>query len=438
MAITSLPLELLSAIFIHLPRQDLAALLRVNRRIHEVAERQLWRTLYLSGSSWDHGLWSSDDGYADRPLDARGCRLLVGSGGLGVRYTRQLRLLAKALKEGGGAGGVLDMVRGRMEGDEARVTTVEIVNLNTVVQSSFISYLKTYGSSKACRFSIELRRAFASSLVKFCTPLHQALDLELLGALDLEFRLPSPEQTADAIIALAGLLSAASNLQRLQLEPTAGSCSRYSQLRTLTEPLERLQSAVEKLCRLRYLDVNGTLFHPSFFLAPPGYVTRVRYRGGVSIAWWRRFAGCPFAGVREMQVQLLHVGLFDIDPRQLPSWADSGDEELSMAMSESTDDGVAVRTGGRRRLRRFWLRDVAVRGLEVFRVDCEGREELVAPADLVECVVRRNPGLARGCVNQLAHISSRSRSRDGSTYEGRAALTGGEGTTRCWWPRGIL
>ncbi|KAJ6258586.1 hypothetical protein Dda_6632 [Drechslerella dactyloides] len=448
--IMSLAPELLSAIFAHLHRRDLSGLLRVNKHVHDVAHRLLWETLYLSGSAWDPGFWATGQDYLDNPLDARACSLLAASAVamVGLRSTRRLILSAKALRDDGGASGVLEMLRGMLERGEARLRTVEIVNMTALdeilngngtrltwlypdiaVDSAFLKYLKAYGDSGlSSPFSIELRRAFASSLPAFCAALHKSLSLPLLATLDLEFRLPMARRMPGAILALTELLNAARNLERLRLEPIAGSCPSGCQVWELGESLAQLQATVDGLGRLRSLEIKGTLFHPSFFLAPPTGVASVRYRGEVSIAWWRQFAKCPFAGVQEMQLLVQHVGLSDWE--HMSGWAGPSDEEMSMDLGD---------TSSRRRKprrRRFWLRDVAVTSLRVFRAEHDDDAE-VAPADLEECVMRRNRELARGCVNELQTQVIRDDVAVLLKVEELASLsTGGE--QRHWWPVGLM
>ncbi|KAF3921287.1 hypothetical protein ABW21_db0207346 [Orbilia brochopaga] len=389
-SITSLAPELLSAIVSHLPRHDLTSLLRVDRHFHDIATRQLWRTLYISGSSWNPGFWGGEAGYSDTPLDARRCEKLVASGARGLKYTRRLVLLASALKNGGGASALLEMVKRGVESGEMRLLVVEIVNLNVMGMSSdFLSYLKTCVSSQqSCSVSIELKRAFAPSLPRFCEKLPQAIDLSRLTALDLEHRPPDSGEKQDPIMGLTGLLSATKNLTRLQLEMKVwwGGPRYFPQ-----EPLRQLQSAVTALSKLRFLDVSGPLFHPSSFLAPPVGTTSVKYSGTVSFAWWRQLARCPFEGTRELELNLEYPLLLD-----MLGWASLHEEETAWATKRDSVHGKTISTILDEQ---FLLGDVMFTGLEWFRM--VHNHERVAPVDVEECVVRRNPRLARGCVKSL-------------------------------------
>ncbi|KAJ6260253.1 hypothetical protein Dda_4477 [Drechslerella dactyloides] len=139
--------------------------------------------------------------------------------------------------------------------------------------------------------------------------------------------------------------------------------------------LKKLQYAFLNLRKLTWLALCGEIFHPSFFVIPPRNVRVVKIRCDVSVAWWRRFARCPFPAVEEML--LLHR------PVLRGGWMDASDEMHYKPVVQTHcigDYGAPYA---------FAVGDVGISTLKRFFTDGE-----CAPADLLRCIVRKNKGLA--------------------------------------------
>ncbi|KAF3914893.1 hypothetical protein ABW20_dc0106870 [Dactylellina cionopaga] len=138
----------------------------------------------------------------------------------------------------------------------------------------------------------------------------------------------------------------------------------------LSESLENLQTAFNGLKKVRVLKIGhinmegSQLFiHPSFFLTPPENCKVVRYHCEVSVAWWRKFAAYPFAGLEEID---LHPSAMKFTSRRWLSDADAEDGEY---------------------MEDFRVNEVAVTGLKNFRTTS------LTPKGLNACIYRNNRGL---------------------------------------------
>ncbi|KAF3917131.1 hypothetical protein ABW20_dc0107639 [Dactylellina cionopaga] len=101
----------------------------------------------------------------------------------------------------------------------------------------------------------------------------------------------------------------------------------------LWRQLEILQSTVSGL-KLQTLYVWGTLFHPSFLLAPPAGCRTVAYYGAqMSTSWWRKFANQPFTGVENMWLHCINV-----NPEGRDQLIQEGEEVISPMDNLELDD----------------------------------------------------------------------------------------------------
>ncbi|KAK6517612.1 hypothetical protein TWF281_004261 [Arthrobotrys megalospora] len=100
---------------------------------------------------------------------------------------------------------------------------------------------------------------------------------------------------------LTHLLSQAVNLKFLTIRSIRDGGRRYTDFK-LSPPLKSLQTTIKSLPKLHTLTIQGKLFHPSFFIAPPESARVVNYDGVLSNRWLREFRECPFTNVTHLNV----------------------------------------------------------------------------------------------------------------------------------------
>ncbi|KAK6333263.1 hypothetical protein TWF718_011083 [Orbilia javanica] len=197
-----------------------------------------------------------------------------------------------------------------------------------------------------------------------------------------EYTLPGPEIIED-IVGLNKLLTRAQSLEHLQLNPTMFQYKKFRPLGDLPPELEELQNTFKNLKRLRSLEIDGFLFHVSFFLPVPESVERLFLRNiqYYSKAWWLEFARYKFTNLKDLH--------FDYDPvfRQY-SMYESDTPLLHRDGSLKSPD--EIENG-------FKLGSVEVQGLERFIHDKTHNslfnKHFCFPTDLVPCIVRGNEKL---------------------------------------------
>ncbi|KAK6527001.1 hypothetical protein TWF281_010197 [Arthrobotrys megalospora] len=207
-----------------------------------------------------------------------------------------------------------------------------------------------------------------------------------------QYEEPSPEIIAD-IASLNKLLVRAQSLEYLQLTPIMYHYKKFRPLETLPSELEELKETFIKLKRLRSFELDGFLFHISFFPPIPENVERLSLKNiqYYSKAWWMEFAKHKFTNLKELQL--------DYDPvfRQY-SMYESDTSLLHRDGTLKTPD--EVENG-------FKLGNVEVQGLERFIHERTHNplfnKHFCFPADLVSCIVRRNGGLGQKTKQSLAN-----------------------------------
>ncbi|KAK6532783.1 hypothetical protein TWF281_006959 [Arthrobotrys megalospora] len=158
-----------------------------------------------------------------------------------------------------------------------------------------------------------------------------------------------------------------------------GSITHHSTLPPFSElsgPLAKVQKAFLNLRKLREMYINGYIFHPFFFLVPPPSVKKLIIGRDMMPAWWQAFATCPLTDLQVLTIQTWKYYDFP------------------------TVHAVDTISRRRRRLK-FSLGDVAVCTLKRFSVSSGG----FWPADLDECIMRRNPGLKQRSLRGIARRS---------------------------------
>lgn len=101
---------------------------------------------------------------------------------------------------------------------------------------------------------------------------------------------------------LTHLLSQATNLRSLTIRSIRDNGRRYTDFR-LSPPLKNLQTTIKNLPKLHTLTIQGKIFHPSFFIAPPDSARVVNYDGVLPNKWVGGFRECSFANVTHLKVK---------------------------------------------------------------------------------------------------------------------------------------
>ncbi|KAF3314104.1 hypothetical protein TWF173_004976 [Orbilia oligospora] len=253
----------------------------------------------------------------------------------------------------------------------------------------FLRRIKEYAQSKSIReFSMNIATSNILSLVE-ADVVEFRLLTKLSVCMTLDFRRPpeyetTPGQSAhinqgDRYLAtLPGVLNQTAELRELRFRANIGRCTEDGPGSIhdpkLAEPLEKLQTAIGNLKRLRVLKIGNDestdctseqiFFHPSFFMIPPETCEVVEYYATVSVVWWRKFASHHFSGVKRLKLNITPMGLEG-------RWWAGG-------------DSVDLR-----------LYSVAVTGLKEFVMDARefsgaDPDRHKYPRDLIDCVKRKN------------------------------------------------
>ncbi|KAK6528047.1 hypothetical protein TWF281_009304 [Arthrobotrys megalospora] len=403
-SLNNLAPELLESIFIHLQRRDIVSLLKTCRYLHRIGIQQLWATFFVA--YYGDSIYSyRDDGEVKLRQLAELTKEL-GPDALGYKYISKIifnETWTTFLKNADSRGfqKILgELIRaGKTKLREVRLLRCDYDPTRPEYDTGFLLQLKKYSESKSTNeFSMEVESGNISPFVKanvFNPLVLTKLEIRVsLGDSSEDVNLyPRSERRvtrlsedpSDDITTLALLFAQAINLRRLSLQTdTFRYKPRPIASPELSEPLTHLQNSINGLKRLQVLGIGGTgtlhdgiVFHPSFFVTPPENCKVVKYGGQVSIAWWRRFAACPFTGVEELHIYPALV------PLTYGRWYSSPQDE------------DAARAMGYRETWHFWLGDVAMTGLkklvinDILEAGTRSRPH-IRPRDLKDCLYRRN------------------------------------------------
>ncbi|RVD86385.1 uncharacterized protein DFL_004664 [Arthrobotrys flagrans] len=206
------------------------------------------------------------------------------------------------------------------------------------------------------------------------------------------YSLPSPEIIED-IVGLNKLLARAQSLEHLQIYPLMFHYKKFRPLGTLPPELEEFQNTFKNLKRLRSLELDGFLFHVSFFLPVPESLERLQLKNiqYYSKEWWLEFAKYKFTNLKELYLD------YDAVFRQY-SMYESDTHFLHRDGTLKTPD--EVENG-------FKLGNVEVGSLERFIYERTHNslfnKHFCFPADLVSCILKRNHGLEPNIKRALAN-----------------------------------
>ncbi|EGX47536.1 hypothetical protein AOL_s00083g345 [Orbilia oligospora ATCC 24927] len=406
--------ELLDPILFYLRKRDILSLLRTCKYLHSVCLPYIWSrlTLYDTITPDDdefsiynelskHRVWRLADTTDEFGVDA-----------LGYKYIKKIKILAPettfSIKSRTVKNGFQRLLEDLIKSGKINLREVALRDANKYpippdVDFSLLHRIKKYSESKSPgEFSMTLHTESLPPLLRT-----GALNLTVLtklravhhlqgGTFSEEWRefheslsIHIEDNIIDEIEALTQLLSGAVNLKELWIRPES---RRYEpgSIHSLTEPLKGLQTALDGLKRLEKLVIgpatypsdSAVFFHPSFFIAPPENCKTLQYGCTASIAWWRKFAAHPLPGVENLRLGLSPMTLIG------NRWVDDKEDEEVL---QQLIPGESI--SGRWRTK-FYIGDVAVRGLKKFTLDPEYYiDEATDPMDLEACIYRRNKGL---------------------------------------------
>ncbi|KAK6343494.1 hypothetical protein TWF730_011084 [Orbilia blumenaviensis] len=180
------------------------------------------------------------------------------------------------------------------------------------------------------------------------------------------------EDSRGQIVELADILHEMFNLKYFSWDTDTHYCFRnVFRLGECYMELEDLQAVVTNMKFLEVLVLSEFIFHPSFFLAPPASVKRLKYKGSFSVVWWRRFATYPFPGVEDLE-----IGVPNCRPyHRMSDFLEPEDHD------KKVEDLI--------------LGDVAISSLKRFETGRGSGAPGHLPADLEECILRKNKALKR-------------------------------------------
>ncbi|KAK6522745.1 hypothetical protein TWF281_002181 [Arthrobotrys megalospora] len=374
----TLPQELLSSIIEDLRPHDLTSFLRVCKRFYHAGRPRLWHTLRSPDLPRSFRFAATTPGLCNLAAISDD----IGVDAMGFAYVKKLvfKVGEMACTQGGPDRG-LDrlsnilcdqLVAGKMElqhvelcwGDFSYASEGAIRLLNT---------LKEYQKLNLPRkpsIMTKMGHAYKRGTPSF--PINH-FALECITNLEIGFYMDDTllmiEQAVHDIELLTNTLKGARFLQRLVIVGEGYAGGTECPISGLPQ-LEKLQDAVTDLKHLVELRISGYLFHPSFFLAPPENTKKVTIKQEISIAWWRKFAQCPFTGLEDLSIDTSHVGI-----ESVALWASGDDEEITEVGNEDFQ---------------FLLGNLEIRGLKKFSTCADW---YYRPDDFADLLRRKNPGL---------------------------------------------
>ncbi|KAK6519023.1 hypothetical protein TWF281_003712 [Arthrobotrys megalospora] len=390
----SLAPELLDDILLYLSQKDVCALIRTCKSLYPACYRHLWSVLvfHRDGRPWypEHRLNENKFGSLFRALRTR------SSGNPGFKYTRVLWLGELILDQSDPTTqNIRKILKGLLDSGELNLRHAVVTfgpeysdEVNFGVQpegSDILLSLKRHAESKSRRaLSMKLQtddRLLDNKLLTkyFCLSiitdfaLYVGHNLWSFASQDFTLAIRATSNIKDLARAITSMV----NLQRFywssspsqhqqQLAPLLGQVGV-----SIWEPLMYLQAAFSGLQHLTFMQLDGYVFHPHFFLDPPDSVTEVMVLRNMMPGWWQKFAVLPLSNVKSL---VIHTQAGAPFPRLCT---------IDQVQAVAADD--------------FVIEDIAVRGLRHFMVFGEG----YIPPGLYECILRNNAGLDNESIQQL-------------------------------------
>ncbi|KAK6524545.1 hypothetical protein TWF281_011451 [Arthrobotrys megalospora] len=379
--------ELLSYLITFLGRADTFNLMLTCRAVKDTCYRNIWSGFALDASSWGYSKPENQDRFNLRKDNALRLQKIIEAGGTtGFRHLELIEvsyptfgavphmpLIEAILKEiGNGNTPKLNFVRLNFRSydsnpDESKyawyLSPGHRHDANSIATChEFLNTIKQHSEKRTPKdFELHLYMP-----IKESSALFDLCDLTKLTTLDLSGNEYSElEDAISKITVLTNLLNMLST--KAQLKHLCLHTFRYSggadympkniNLETLREPLNSLQGVLSEITSLRSLEISDHIFHPSFLLLPPKNVTKLSYSGGMSPAWWKKFAEYPFTGVEQ-----LHLACYNLPTKMK-------------------------------------LGSVGISGLSRFTIE-DARSAY--PRDLIDLIVKKNTQLSRECLQVIA------------------------------------
>ncbi|KAF3183003.1 hypothetical protein TWF788_005805 [Orbilia oligospora] len=390
-----LPVELIYCVIPYLDECEIVYFMRTSKHFYSVLRRRVWSTFTF------HEYWRDASNYLAILADLT---REVGADVLGYHHIKKIEVLTprnsfgeSQSRRSGFHDILLDLIesgktdlreiyiRGNGTNRWPQIRDDEYDHTGKCNSPSLVFFrrIKEYAQSKSIReFSMNIATSNILSLVEV-----DVVELRLLTKLSvcmtLYFKQPQGQsahtnQDNKYLATLPGVLNQTVELRELRFRVDIGSYTEEGlgsiHDPKLAESLEKLQTAIGNLKRLRVLKIGNdestdctseqVFFHPSFFMIPPETCEVVEYYGTVSVAWWWKFASHPFSGVKRLKLNVAPMGLES-------RWWVGG-------------DSVDLR-----------LHSVAVTGLKEFVVDAREFSETNPdrhkyPRDLIDCIKRKN------------------------------------------------
>ncbi|RVD89363.1 uncharacterized protein DFL_000375 [Arthrobotrys flagrans] len=150
---------------------------------------------------------------------------------------------------------------------------------------------------------------------------------------------------------------------------------RLPEISEIAPQLVKLQKIFLTLRHLRSFIIEGFIFHPHFFLRPPGSLKELRILGSMGFSWWQQFAKCSLVGLENL---FIHGEL------EVPQFTYQPQVDFTMPADIPLQNS-------------FCLGSVSVHGLRKFKIF--GLCDL--PTDFEDCIVRNNPSLDEESIQHI-------------------------------------
>ncbi|EGX47012.1 hypothetical protein AOL_s00097g58 [Orbilia oligospora ATCC 24927] len=402
--------ETLYMIVEYLSSNDIFSLMQSCKEMYPVCQKELWTTIALSRNKHLHSpnrnitrlrYQSFKDlvrMHGRKKLFFQYTKNLVLDGLIRLKYFKKTdigKIFCQVLQSGELRPRTLAVAIGNLPEGNGGYTDYD-GGYGSERRLKLLDCLKEYGKGKNLReFSVSIRASCLRQLPVYFN-LSQVTQLDLnpnYNSIRRDWKAGKANKRTDRQIEeLTTLLDQTPNLKQLIMGDWLRN---HDQFRLSTRPRvkkewKKLQRTIKSLQNLKTLKVVTYLFHPSLFLIPPPSVTNLLCTGTISPVWWRSFAVCEGLGnVRHLTIQVTD------------SWL----------LPESTLERGAEAP----QIRDINLGNFAISGLQEFNaVWCHhdpkmyfrdgnpegpsGPDRRNIPADLEDCIVRKNDNLSEKCL----------------------------------------
>ncbi|KAK6339344.1 hypothetical protein TWF718_008764 [Orbilia javanica] len=392
-SLITLPSEILHSIISYIDQREIRRIIRVCKLLYAVGFSHFledvafgdpaggWQRSCIRPSQWrmlidkDNGLSGGEyhGGVPRLPWNWNKRIAILGTAPL--KNLELLKMLGVKLKEG----------EVRPEHVEINVsdTLKQITTLENAIPSGFFQNLKSYAHQKHIKeFSYSLEGGNLLFMVQGLNLLQCENVTSIVYNNDRNYG-AIPRSETSAFQGLSKLFAATVNLQRLSIQ--------LVKLRSLgnADLQASIQAAFDGLHNLKELKITGELFSCATFITPPPNIITLEYQCEASPMWWLGFSKCKLPKVENLTLKCCYSDY---------KYYRGSRAEAYRARYEP--HGVVFNDNGK-----FIIEDVAVTTLKKFNGDANPS----APADLVEAILNRNPGLSKKSTERMFHQMIRPR-----------------------------